>query len=976
MRFQLLGPVEAWDEEGPVRLGGAKQRTVLAALLLNANRVVSSSTVTALTWGESPPASVKGQLQIYVSRLRKLLSGHEIARRTPGYRITVGPDDLDLHQFDRETAQARADLAADRPEAAAERLRSAVALWRGTALAGTTEALVEREEPALTERRLTALEDLFEAELRLGRHQQIVGELRRAAEDEPFREKFQAQLMLALHQGGRVQEALQVYTAARERLATELGIDPGRPLRELHLRVLQGDVAPIAVRETVEVAGSHPQPPVRLPPVLTYFTGREQHLKSLASTAGDRALTVITGQAGVGKTALAVHAGHLLAEEFPDGRVLVDLSGLGGRPVSGQEALTHVVRLLGLDDRTGVGSAELYRSHLAGRRLLIVLDNVVSENQVWPLLPWDAGSAVIVTSRTPLAGLVAERIWLPEFDDQESVDLLANTAGRDRVTAEPEAARRIIALCGRLPLAIRIAGARLRARRHWMLADLADRLSDQQRRLDELEAGDVTFRACIALSYQSLGPREQDTFRLLGQLHGTSFPAWVPATLAGAAEPDMAGLLERLADWHLLDVVGRDHANRQRYRMHDLISLFARELPGGAGADDERRTARGEVLDDWMAIFDRMEKKLVSGDPAAPRHPSQRKYPLGWVPALRSALSGEVTDAVGTVLETGWSLAGILVPLSYELWSQWDDWTSTAASARHAAHRVGDRLVASALGDDGMPESLTVEPGVPAPWGAMVLSLDRVAQTFRRLGDLDWHAMALLSLGNVYRADGRFAEAAATLDQCVALFNEVGNPDWQAAALLSRGSLHVTQGNLDEALRLYRICVQIFRDRGDLLWEAYTYRAKGYACQQHGRFAEAVVHLERAVPVLREHGDRVWEGHALLSLGLAELGQGNKERAARHLDVCLERFTSYGDGRSEALALRARGRSAPQPEAERYLRASLAKFIDLADPVGTALALRDLGELMLARGEPTEAEHYLDLARTACGDVTLPGLTH
>lgn len=707
---------------------------------------------------------------------------------------------------------------------------------------------------------------------------------------------------------------------------------------------------------------------VLLPPDVADFTGRERHLARLSALLENRVPVVVTGQAGVGKTSLALHAAHRLATRFPDGCYFVDLGGIGDRPVSGPEALTQFVRLLGRDDQADAGR---YLAHLAGRRVLLVLDNAVTESQVRPLLPWDGGSAVIVTSRTPLAGLVGERIWLAEFDERESLDLLARTVGRDRVAAEPEAARTIIAMCGRLPLGLRIAGARLGGKRHWLLADLAERLSDQQRRLDELTVGDLTVRAGIALSYRALEEREQEIFRLLGQLHGPSFPAWAPATLAGVAEPVMADILERLVDWHLLEVVGRDHANRQRYRMHDLVALYARELSGEAGSDAERRAARSEALDAWMTIFDTMEKRLVRGNSVLPRYPSERTFPLGWVPALRSAVSGEVTENASTVLETGWSLTGIIVPLSFEMWSQWDDWTSTRESGRYAARQGGDRLVVSPVHDaTGVPESLAVKPGVREPWSGTIRTLERVVQAFGRLGDLDWHAMALMSLGNVCRAHDRFDRAADILDRCVALFREVGNPDWQVAALLSRAGLHVVEGDLEGAVRLYQDCLKIFTDRGDPLWKAYTHRALGYAYQQHGRFAEAIGHLERAVPVLRAHGDQVWEAHALLSLGLAEIGCGRPHRAAAHLDESLQLFERYGDPRGAGLALRARARTVQGREAEEWLRASLAKFLEQKNPTGTALALRDLSALLRVRGEVSEAERYLSLARSASGDVT------
>ncbi|MFI5931984.1 BTAD domain-containing putative transcriptional regulator [Actinoplanes sp. NPDC051494] len=969
MEVRLLGPVEIWSADR-VDPGAPRQRTVLAALAADAGNPVPIDTLIDRTWGDDPPPQARQALYPYIARLRRLITDTAAAdgtpaaliRRSGGYQLDIDPGRVDVLRIEALTAD---------PGVRVEQLREAMALWRGEPLAGLHGDWVERTRAAWLHRRAETAVTWARAELAAGEPARVITVLGGLLAEHPLMEGLAAALMRALHVTGRDAEALTLFASTRHRIAEDLGADPGPDLAGAHREILRANSS----AESVPAAPAL----VRLPPDVADFTGREAHLDHLMGALGDRpgarGLAVVTGQAGVGKTSLAVHAAHRLAARFPDGCVFVDLGGIGGRPVSGPEALTHVVGLLGLDDRGDAGPAERYRAHLAGRRILLVLDNAVTESQVRPLLPWETGSAVIATSRTPLAGLEAERIWLPAFDERESLDLLARTAGPDRVAAEPEAARHIIAMCGHLPLGLRIAGARLSARRHWMLADLAERLGDQHRRLDELAVGDLTVRASIALSYRALRQDEQDIFRLLGQMRGLSFPAWAPATLADAAEPDMADILERLVDWHLLDVVGRDHANRQRYRMHDLITLYARELPGAAGSDAERHAARTEALDAWMTIFDGMEKRLMAGDPTAPRRPAGHKYPLGWVPALRSALSGEVTESAGTVLETGWSLTGILVPLSFELWSQWDDWALTREGARQAAHQVGDRLVAAPDADGaGVPLAVTVKPGMLNPWSGTVRGLERVVQTFRRLGDLDWHAMALLSLGNVYRAHGRFDLAASTLDRCVALFYEIGNPDWQAAALLSRGGLHVVEGDLDGAVRLYTDCLKIFTDRGDPLWEAYTRRALGYAYQQHGRFTAAVRHLEPAIPVLGEHGDQVWEGHALLTLGLAELGRDRPADAARHLDAALERFRRYGDPRSEALALRARARTVDGPEAEQHLRASLARFVLMENPTGTALALRDLAALLRAHGDGSTADRYLDLARTARGEVAVPGL--
>ncbi len=558
MRIRLLGPVEIGSADR-VDPGAPRQRTVLAALAVDAGRLVPTGTVIERIWGDDPPRQAREALYPYIARLRRLITeaaaadGTEAAlvRRSGGYLLDLDPDLVDVLLLERLAAGGSDDL------------RRAMELWRGEPLAGLGGAWVERMRSEWQRRRAETAIAWAEAELRAGEPARVVAPLTGLLGEFPLMEGLAAALVRALHATGRGAEALTVFASTRALLAEELGADPGRELAEAHRAALQPGAVP---------AGG----PVLLPPDVPEFVGRARQLGRLEALPGSP--LVVTGPAGAGKTALAVHAAHRLAARFPDGRVFVDLGGTTDRALSGAEALAHVVRHLGLEGRGE--PAELYRAHLANRRILVVLDDAMTECQVRPLLPWDTGSAVVVTSRTPLAGLTAERVWLPEFDERESLELLAHTAGPGRVAAEPAAARTIAALCGRLPLGIRIAGARLGARRHWMLADLAERLRDERRRLDELAVGDLTVRASIAPSYHALEPRERATFRLLSRLHGTTFPARVPAALADAAEPDMAGSLERLVDWHLLDVAGRDDANRQRYRMPDLVSLYARELPG------------------------------------------------------------------------------------------------------------------------------------------------------------------------------------------------------------------------------------------------------------------------------------------------------------------------------------------------------------------------------------------------------------
>ncbi|NUT53143.1 MAG: AfsR/SARP family transcriptional regulator, partial [Saccharothrix sp.] len=395
MRYRLLGPVAAHLDGEPVRLGGPKQRAVLAALLLDANRVVPEDRLFGSVWDGEPPTSARGQLQVRIWELRKLLGRSAIVRRSPGYLIEVAPGQLDVQVFGDEVAAARVDLAEGRVDAGVARLRDALALWEGPVLGGVTEALQDRESRLLDERRLAAVEDLFDAELRAGRHAEVIDELRRAAGEHPFRERLQAAVMLALHRSGRTSEALVAYARTRRRFADELGIEPGRELQELHVQVLRGEEPP----EPAVVR------PAQLPHDVRGFTGRRAELARL----DDGGLWVVTGAAGVGKTALAVRWARRARDRFPDGQLYVDLRGFDAdhEPVPPAAALAQLLRALGQRRLpSGVDElAALYRTVLADRDVLVLLDNARDADQVAPMLP--PSGTVLVTSRHRLGDLVA-----------------------------------------------------------------------------------------------------------------------------------------------------------------------------------------------------------------------------------------------------------------------------------------------------------------------------------------------------------------------------------------------------------------------------------------------------------------------------------------------------------------------------------------------------------------------------------------
>ncbi|HVQ91547.1 MAG TPA: BTAD domain-containing putative transcriptional regulator [Mycobacteriales bacterium] len=599
MEFRLLGPVEVRASTGPVDVGGAKPRTVLAMLLLSRGRMVSDGRLAAMLWGDDPPATASAQIQTYVSRLRQRLgAAAEIVRRRPGYLLRVPASRVDLAEFDRLSRQGRADLTAGRAESAAAALQAAAALWRGPALAGVTDLLAAAELPWLEEARLAALADRVEAEMALGRHTALVAELTGLVAAHPALERLRAQLMIGLHRCGRTADALAAYQDYRRMLATELGLDPGGELQRLHNRLLASD--PGLDRPATAPAAIPAAAPPSLAADIADFTGRDNETARLVDLLTPRpgqrrpAIAVLAGMPGIGKTALAVHAAHLLRQHYPDGQLQVELGD-----ATPAEALRRALRSLGvpptaippgLDERR-----RLYHSRLAGHRVLVLLDDAVTEAQVRPLLPGGPGCAALLTSRSRLTALEGvPAIDLAVFDPAPAVELLARVAGPGRVEAEPDAAQRLVRLCGYLPLGIRVAAGRLAAKPHWRIRQLADRLADPRHRLDELRLADLQVRARLEPSYRGLVPAAQRAFRLLALLDAPQFGLWTAAVALDLTLGAAHDLIEQLVDARLLAAQPFAAAPGQaRYAFHCLVRPLALER----AAAEETAVARHAALD-------------------------------------------------------------------------------------------------------------------------------------------------------------------------------------------------------------------------------------------------------------------------------------------------------------------------------------------------------------------------------------------
>lgn len=598
-RFGVLGSLCAWQESGAeMELGWPKQRLVLAALLCSPNRAVSTDRLADLVRPGQPIERARGSVQVYISRLRAVLGRERLLHNRGGYLVVVRPDELDVCRFEESIRAARAAMAGGRVADAAERFADSLALWRGDVpYADVSDAeLIRSESARLTELRDSAVEEAAEARLALGETAELVPELWAQVTTHPLRERLRAALMLALDRSGRTADALQVYRDGREILVGELGVEPGPELRELHEAILQEDSS-LAGPEQLTIRRSAVPVPRELPVGMRAFVGRDAELARLeplllASDGGPRIIHIY-GPGGVGKSTFAIHVGHAISRSFPDGVLYAPLYGAtpGTQPTEPSTVLGRFLRALGTPPSgvpvDPVEAAARFRSVTADKRLLVVLDDAAGPDQVRDLLPSGADCAAIVTGRTMLSTLDgAEALRLDDFNEAEAVELLGRLVGDERVSAEPEAARRVVRHCWLRPLAIRVVGARTAARPVQRLDDLAYRLEAPIARLDEFEYGDLSVRSALDMSLESLDADDRRCFLLLGLLNLHHVTAPVLAAATGWDERRAAVSLERLAAATLTDALPGG-----RYVMHDLVRLYATDRAGGELTETEGRLA-------------------------------------------------------------------------------------------------------------------------------------------------------------------------------------------------------------------------------------------------------------------------------------------------------------------------------------------------------------------------------------------------
>jgi DNA-binding SARP family transcriptional activator/Tfp pilus assembly protein PilF len=939
MRFGLLGTVAVVRDDAALPVRAAMPRTVLAALLLDANRVVPAGRLAEALWGDHPPASWAASLHNHVSRLRVSLGNAgsgRIEAVAPGYRIEVLEGELDLEVFAALSERGQDARQAGDWVAAARDLRAALALWRGEPIADVESAALQAVEATrLAELRLKVLEERIDADLRLGREENIVAELGPLIAAYPLRERFHGFLMRACYRTGRQGEALAAYRHARDLLREELGVEPGNELQQLHQRILAADPGldatssgpgtagpPAAPAQIVESAGSFPVPS-QLPADIVDFTGRDEQVRVLdelltgqdAERPSALVVSAVTGTGGIGKTTLAVHVAHRIRGRFPDGQLYVNLRGTS-EPVKPADVLARFLRDLDVDPaRVPVEEEEragLLRTLLSGRSMLIVLDNARDTAQVRPLLPGSAQCAVLVTSRNRLPDLPSAHLDLDIFDDGASLALFTAILGADRAAAEPAAVARLVRLTAGLPLAIRIAAARLATRPAWSVAALADRLADQRRRLSELQIGDLAVRASFQLSYDGL--REASpamdparAFRLLGLVAGADLCLPGAAALLGADQDHTQEVLETLVDAHLLQ-----SASAGRYRLHDLLHVYAVERARAeetrAGQYEQYEAVRRLII--WylhtadaaaQVLEPRIQRAPMPAGESYVQPLEFRTYheAMAWCETERGNLVAAVSQAARCGMHAyAWRLP-VALRRFFRLGKYWAEWIATYEIALVSATIEGDRR---GLG--------WILYGLGEPYTDLgqhnkaIGYLEEALDIQREIGDRQDEARTLTNLGVNFGMLGKFEESLAYLLQALAILRDAGNRYAEAITLQNIGDTMVRLRRYEEAISYLQQALTFHQEKGDKYNQASTLNSIAEFHRDLGHYDDAARSYRQALRYCRLSRDRGGEATALQGLGNVLLRLGHPDTARRSWLQAREIFGAIGDPRAHDIDAR------------------------------------------------------------------------
>jgi len=959
--LRVLGTVGCWHGGVPVLLGPARQRAVLAFLAMHPNTDVGREALIDALWPGGPPGSAVAVIQSHVSRLRKVLDGGLPGRAGravlvsagTGYRLDVDPDELDLLAFGQLAARARrAAVAGDGP-GAARLFGRALELWKGEPLADVGVLAGHPAVVGLAALRASVITEYAQVAAGAGLAGQVLPHLRALAAREPLNEHAHAQLMTCLATGGEQAAALQIYEDLRQRLDRQLGVRPGPELAGTHLRVLRQEIPiPAAAPGTgspVRAAGpgdaARPGDtagavPRQLPGAVRHFAGRGRELAELSrlleaghAAGGTMVISAIGGTAGVGKTALAVHWAHQVAVRFPDGQLYVNLRGYDpGQPVPAADVLAGFLRALGVPGQDIPAEADQraarYRTLLADKQMLIVLDNAGSADQVRPLLPGTPGCPVLVTSRDTLAGLIARdgaaRLDLDLLPLPDAVTLLRTLIG-SRADTEPQATTDLAAHCCRLPLALRIAAELAAAHPAASLADLARDLADLRTRLDLLTAGQdpgTAVRAVFSWSYRHLDTGTARTFRLLGLHPGPDIDPYATAALTGTTIPQARHALDTLARAHLIQP-----ATPGRHAMHDLLRGYARHLTTQHDTEDEQRAALTRLFDHYLhTAADAMDTLVPAERHSRPRTPPTAiaarsagtpAAARAWLDAERNAL----VAATAHMTDNGWP--GHATRLAATLFRYLDtgghypEATAIHTCACRAARDTGDRIAEGTA--------------------------------LNNLGIVDWR-------------QGRYEQASANYLRALALCRETGDRTGAARALRNLGMLDDRQGRYQQASGHYQQALALCRETGDRPGEAAVLGNLGIVDMQQGRYEQATSYLQQALVLFRETGNRLGEAVGLDNLGIVDWRQGRCQQATSHHQQALSLFREIGDRNGQANTLNNLAhvdlRQCRYEQATSHHQQALSLFREIGDRTGEAEALNGLGEVLHATGRPGQARHH------------------
>jgi DNA-binding SARP family transcriptional activator/tetratricopeptide (TPR) repeat protein len=986
VEFGVLGPVEVRDRGRPLAIGGERERLILAVLLLNANRMTGAGQLVDALW-ENPPPTAKAQLHNLISSLRRRLraGGHDpIVTRPAGYELNLDGHDLDLVRFRELAARGRQAAVGGDHALARSRYTEALRLWRGPALADAGSGVAEQVRRALHEERIGAAEAGLDAALALGLYPEVLSEVAALIADDPYRERLHEIRMLALVGAGRRVDALDAYRELYRRFVDDLGVEPGPALRELEASILRGEDRPPV---------STPRPPVprQLPAATALLIGRDKLIGEACAELSHRAAShattlLLVGAGGVGKSTLALAVGHHCAPKFPDGQLHADLRGSQDVPADPHHVLGRFLRAFGV-----VGAAlpedgderiALYRSHIAGKRLLLVLDDAAEEGQVRPLLPTTPGSAAMITSRRQLRGLIDVARWtVPVMTAEHAMRLFASVVGAERAGRAPEATAEIVDLCGHLPLAVSVAAARLASRPEWTLEEFRVRLAEERTRLDELSVGDLDVRASIALSYRSLDPGLRALLRHLGMITTPDWPAWVAQHVTGRPGP-VDRELDLLVDAHLVEGLGRDGIGQARFRMHDLVAAFARERAADEDGPGPRTAALERVLTGWLGLAALADARLDHGMPnatelsepaglAPPQVPGVAEAPTAWFEIERANLVAAVDQAcrsgfTAIAVELALRQAGFLAMRSYD-----DDREQILAQALRAAREHGaDALLVRLLG------ALFAVRAQRDQYAELPAIAEEQLAVARRLGDRRAEFQALTDAGRAARALGRFAAAADRLDQAIAVAQEAGLPDGLLSrALHSRAVVHTDLAQPELAGPLLAEAVARSRSAGNARTTAIQLRSQAVQLMETGRLEDAGRALDEALEITTTLDDargRAWVEHAYADLDIRTVQWA---RAGSRLARSLRAHEDVQDAEGVARVHRSQAdlalASGDPAGAVEPLERSLAGWRQLGASLEQARTLARLERVRTALGEPGAAAAAREAYREILRDLGL-----